>query len=150
MADSAELAPIIERFAQSECSWLSTVRPSGKVHASPVWHVWYEGCIYVVTMETAVKARNIQTNPSVYVAHPDPLDAIIMEGEARLVDEMMAPLVPLFLAKYEWDISADPEYQAIIEITPIKIMAWGSEGASNRRTWEGPDLRLDGIQVAVT
>lgn len=150
MADPTELASIIARFARSDCSWLSTVRPSGKVHASPVWHVWYEGCIYVVTMETAVKARNIQINPSVYVTHPDPIDAIIMEGEARLVDEMMAPLVPLFLAKYEWDISADSEYQAIIEITPIKIMAWGSEGASNRRTWEGADLRLDGIQVTYT
>lgn len=147
MADRAELGLIIARFAQSDCSWLSTVRPSGKVHASPVWHVWHKGCIYVVTMETAVKVRNIETNPYVYITHPDPLDVIIMEGEARLVTGMMDPLVPLFLAKYDWDISADPEYQAIMEITPTKIMAWGAEGASNRRSWEGEDLRLDDIQV---
>lgn len=145
MSDQADLTHIVERFAKSECSWLSTVRPSGKVHAAPVWHVWHEGRIYVVAMETAVKVRNIQSNPSVYITHPDPLDVIIMEGQAQIVPDMTESLTPVFLAKYDWDISADSEYQAIIEVKPTKIMTWGEAGANKRQTWEGAELKLSQI-----
>lgn len=142
MSEQTELQYVIERFAESDCSWLSTVRPSGKVHAAPVWHVWYEGAIYVVAMETAVKVRNIQANPSVFITHPDPLDVIIVEGFAELVSGMSNTLKPLFIAKYDWDIAADDEYQAIIQIRPTKIMTWGAEGAAEKQTWEGGTLRL--------
>ena len=83
-----ELASIIKRFAESECSWLSTVRPDARAHAVPIWHVWHRGRVYVVAMTTSVKVRNIASNPNVVVTHPNPLEAIILEGTARLVEGM--------------------------------------------------------------
>lgn len=133
------LETIIEKFAASECSWLGTVRPSGKPHTAPIWHVWYGGRVYVVAQMTAVKTRNIQANPFVTISYPDPMDVIIIEGEARLVEGLTAVLQPYFQQKYEWDIGSDGEYTAVIEITPTKIMAWNAD-AGKRQTWTGEEL----------
>jgi general stress protein 26 len=138
------LETVLDKFAKSECSWLVTVRPSGKPHSAPVWHVWHGGRIYVVAQETAVKTRNIQANPFVTITYPDPMDVIIIEGEARLVAGLTAVLQPHFQQKYEWDIASDEAYTAVIEITPTKLTAWGAAGAAVRQTWSGADLALLG------
>ncbi|MCL4266840.1 MAG: pyridoxamine 5'-phosphate oxidase family protein [Anaerolineae bacterium] len=138
MIDSM-LQSVIERFAASECSWLGTVRPSGKPHTAPIWHVWYEGRVYVVAQATAVKTRNIQANRFVTMTYPDPMDVIIIEGEARLVEGMTAVLRPQFQQKYDWDIVSDGEYTAVIEITPTKLMAWNAD-AAQRQTWTGEEI----------
>lgn len=139
MADS-NLETIIERFAESECSWLGTVRPSGKPHSAPVWHVWHGGRVYVVAQATAVKTRNIQANPFVTITHPDPMQVIIVEGKAQLAEGMIAALRPSFQAKYGWDIAADEGYTAVIEIIPTKLMAWGANGAAAMQTWPGEEI----------
>jgi general stress protein 26 len=136
-----ELAALVERFGDSECSWLSTARPDGGAHAAPIWHVWFEGRIYVVAMPTAVKVRNIQQDPRVVITHPDPLHVIIIEGDARLLTDMTERLRPFFKSKYDWDIATDTDYRAVIEITPTKIMTWGEEGAAHRRRWSGEKLK---------
>ena len=133
------LPMVIKKFADSECSWLGTVRPSGKPHSAPVWHVWHGGRVYVVAQETAVKTRNIQANPFVTVTYPDPMDVIIIEGEAQLVDGLTAVLQPHFQQKYDWDIASDGAYTAVIEITPTKIIAWNQD-AGKRQTWTGEEI----------
>ena len=122
------LRALLQRFAQADCSWLSTVRPGGRAHSTPIWHVWYRGRAYIVTTSGAVKTANILENPNVVVTHPDPVDALIIEGWATPAAKLEAQLQPLFKAKYDWDISSDTEYDTIIEITPTKLMAWGKYG----------------------
>lgn len=134
------LADTLERFATAECSWLTTVRPIGRPHAAPVWHIWTNGCVYVVTVPTAVKVENIRHNPHVVLTHPDPLSAIIIEGQAAFTDHLAGPLRPFFQQKYDWDIVADEDYQTIIEIAPLKVLAWGEEGAGQRRRWSGAEI----------
>lgn len=131
------LKTLVRRFADSECSWFSSVRPQIRAHSVPVWHVWRRGRAYVITTPNAVKAANISKNPSVVITHPDPLDPIIIEGWATLAPGAGNQLRPLFLNKYNWDISSDSEYQAIIEITPTKLMAWGKHGEGR---WAGDEV----------
>jgi hypothetical protein len=126
--DDPKLQAIIAHIAAAEYCWVASVRPDGRVHLAPIWHVWHEGQVFVVTQSKSVRARNIAHNPSVSVALPDPLNAVIMEGEARFSPGAQAELQPLFLAKYNWDIVTDHEYDAIIAVTPYKIMAWGGHG----------------------
>ncbi|HMQ51006.1 MAG TPA: gamma-glutamylcyclotransferase [Anaerolineae bacterium] len=128
------LLAVIKHFAEAECCWLSTVRPTEQAHSAPVWHVWQGGRIYVVTQPGSVKMRNISSNPSVVVTHPDPFNPIIIEGWATLAPDRLTDLRPLFLAKYSWDIATDQAYSAIIEITPTKVLAWGSHGEGR---WSG-------------
>jgi len=131
------LRTLVERFAVENCSWLSSVRPDGRVHTAPVWHVWTQGRVYVVTRPNAVKVKNIEANPSVVISHPDPLDPIIIEGWALEAEQMRAVLKALFQAKYNWDITTDTDYGVVLEISPTKLIAWGQYGAGR---WPGEEV----------
>ncbi len=131
------LQALVKRFADSDCMWLSCVRPDGRAHSSPIWQVWYQGRAYVVTKSEAVKTKNILYNPSVVMTHPDPVDPIIIEGWATLAPTLEANLQPLFKAKHDWDISTDREYNTIIEITPTRFIAWGKYGEGR---WPGEEV----------
>jgi general stress protein 26 len=126
--DDPILARLIEKFAQVEACWFSSTRPDGRAHLAPIWHVWYAGRAYVVTLATAVRTRNIASQPAVSLAHPDAVNALIIEGTARLAPEQKEAIAPLFKAKYNWEFASDNPYNTIIEVTPRKIMAWGSDG----------------------
>lgn len=138
----AETNPALERafekLAQTEACWFSSVRADGRAHLAPIWYVWHNRRIYVVTQAQSVRARNIQTHPAVCIALPDPMNVVIVEGEARPAPEAAAELQPLFSAKYNWDISADPDYTLVIEVIPRKLMVWGADG-EGRRQWEGAE-----------
>jgi general stress protein 26 len=115
-------------FAAAEAIWFSSTRGNGRAHLAPIWHVWHADRAYVVTQAQSVRARNIARHPRVSLSLPDPMNVLILEGTARLAPEDLASLRPLFHAKYNWDIATDQEYNAIIAVTPRKIMAWGSGG----------------------
>ncbi len=127
----------VQRFAEVECSWLSTVRPDGRAHSAPLWHVWYRGRVYVVTLSSAVKTANILENPGVVITHPDPVEPIIIEGWAILARGMGSRLQHLFQAKYDWDIDRSQDYDTIIEITPVNLLAWGKSGQGR---WPGVEV----------
>jgi hypothetical protein len=131
------LQALVRRFAEAECSWFSSVRPNGRAHAAPVWHVWHQGRVYVITTSMAIKTDNVQQNPNIVMTHPDPANPIIIEGWAALTPAARQSLQPLFAAKYNWDIQASPDYDAIIEIVPTKLMAWGKYGEGR---WSGSDI----------
>ncbi|MCB9139657.1 MAG: pyridoxamine 5'-phosphate oxidase family protein [Caldilineaceae bacterium] len=127
-ADDPVLAALLAKFADAPACWMSSVRPDGRVHLAPIWHVWHAGCAYVCTQSGSVRAANIAQNSSVSLALPDPMNVIIIEGEAGPAPEDAAALQPLFQAKFDWNISTDADYTLILRITPRKIMAWGDHG----------------------
>ena len=135
-----ELENVLTRFATSACSWLSTVRPDGRAHAAPIWHIWCNGRAYVVTTAEAVKVHNIELNPHVVITHPDPHHAIIIEGMAAVVSGMDLLLQPHFKKKYDWDIVTDEKYSTVIEIKPTRLIAWGEEGAGTRKRWGSGEI----------
>lgn len=131
------LRGLIDRFAQEPCCWLSSVRPDGRAHSAPIWHVWHQGRAYVVTRSNAVRAANIARNPSVVLTLPDPMNPLILEGWATQAESMRAALQPLFQTKYDWNIQTDAAYDVVIEITPTRLIAWGQSGEGK---WPGSDL----------
>lgn len=139
MQTESLLQQLLVSFAAAECCWFSSVRPDGRVHSAPVWHVWSNGRAYVVTTEGAVKVANIAGNPHVVVALPDPLNVFIMEGQARLNRDALAGVAPMFEAKYDWNPLTDAGYSVLIEVAPTRIMAWGAHGEGR---WTGPDVTL--------
>ena len=144
------LARLIRRFAENQCSWISTVRPDGRPHATPIWHVWRAGQAFIVTRTDAVKTTNIRHNPNVVITHTDARFPVIIEGRASFAPEAEEALRPLFLAKYDWDISTDADYDTIIAITPQKIIAWAEEAGQRwQKSWSGKELmELDEIDVS--
>ncbi len=128
------LQRLVEKFAQEPCCWFSSVRPDGRAHSAPIWHVWHQGRAYVVTRAKAVRTINIASNPSVTLTHPDPMNVLILEGWATQAEHMREPLRPLFQSKYNWDIVTDTDYNVVIEVTPTRLIAWGSHGEGK---WPG-------------
>ncbi len=124
----ATLPRLLAKFAQAEACWFSSTRPDGRAHLAPIWHVWHDGRAFVVTQPTSVRARNIARHPYVSLALPDPMNALIIEGTAHPAPQRLDKLQPLFMAKYNWDISTDEDYKLILEIVPRKLMAWGNHG----------------------
>jgi hypothetical protein len=132
------LQALLQRFAQAQCSWLTTVRPDGRPHSAPVWHVWRQGRAYVITTAGAVKTGNTRRNPNIVITLPDPMNPLIIEGQAGHVNTIRPTLRPLFQAKYDWDIETSPEYDTILEITPTRLIAWGQHGEGR---WTGKELQ---------
>jgi general stress protein 26 len=126
--DDPVLARLIDKFATAEACWFSSTRADGRAHLAPIWHVWHEGRIYVVTQATAVRTRNIAHQPAVSLSLPDPVNVLIIEGTARENAAQKDALNPLFKEKYKWEFTKDNPYNVIIEVTPTKIMAWGADG----------------------
>ena len=44
--------------------WLSTVRPDGRPHVTPLMSVWLEGALYFCTGPDERKAKNLVRNPT--------------------------------------------------------------------------------------
>ena len=128
LPDDPKLQAIISLIAAAECCWFSSVRPDGRAHLAPIWHVWHADQLFVVTQGKSVRARNILHNAWVSAALPDPLNPVIVEGSAAYAPDAKTVLQPLFQAKYSWDIMTDHEYDTVIAVTPHRIMTWGSHG----------------------
>ena len=51
-----------EELAGAEVYWLSTVRPDGRPHVTPLLGIWLEGALYFCTGPNERKAKNLSAN----------------------------------------------------------------------------------------
>jgi general stress protein 26 len=99
-----------ERLARAELYWISTVRPDGRPHVTPLIAVWADGALCFCTGEAERKARNLAANPHVVLttgsnSMGDGLD-LVVEGKAvNVTDEVrLRRLADAWVEKYgeEW------------------------------------------------
>ena len=110
------------RLAREANVWLATVRANQTPHLVPVWFVWLDDKAYICTGKNSVKARNIAANPRVVLALEQGNDPVVIEGDARILDKVPNAVAENFLQKYEWNINTDRTYDAVIEITPRRVV----------------------------
>src|SRR5262245_26617137 len=97
-----------ERLAQAEVCWLTTVRPDGRPHVTPLIAVWLDGALCFSTGETERKARNLVGNPHCVLttgcnALNEGLDLVLEGDAARVRDEaQLQRLADSFAAEYNW------------------------------------------------
>jgi general stress protein 26 len=97
-------------LAATELSWLTTVRPDGRPHSTPLITVWHDEAVHFCTGPEERKHRNLAANPYVVLAvGPNAYSAgldVVLEGKAiRVVDsETLEKLAAAWVAKYgeEW------------------------------------------------
>jgi general stress protein 26 len=133
------LRSLLDLLTACRFSWFSSVRPDGRPHSVPVWHVVHNGRMYVATKLRSVKAANVRANPNVSLAAwlDVPEAGLIVEGQARLAPELRGRVSPSFEQKYEWNIREDEEHDALIEVEPAKLIAWGEYGEGR---WSGREI----------
>jgi hypothetical protein len=95
---------------RAELYWVSTVRPDGRPHVTPLIGVWFEDALCFCTGEQERKARNLAQNPHcVLTTGRNTMDEgldLVLEGEAVGVhdDARLRALADAYVAKYgdEW------------------------------------------------
>jgi Pyridoxamine 5'-phosphate oxidase len=88
------------QLERAEVSWLSTVRPDGRPHVTPMVSVWLNGALYFSTGPTERKAKNLAKNSHCIITTgcnvlSEGLD-VVVEGEAAMVKDK----ADTFAAKY--------------------------------------------------
>ena len=78
-----------QTLEQAEVYWISTVRPDGRPHVTPMVGAWLEGALYFTTGPSERKAQNLEQNAHCVVTTgcnrmSEALD-VIVEGDAVVV-----------------------------------------------------------------
>ncbi|MFF6977112.1 pyridoxamine 5'-phosphate oxidase family protein [Streptomyces sp. NPDC008343] len=93
-------------LAEAELFWISTVRPDGRPHVTPLPAVWSQGALHFCTGPEERKARNLAGNPHLVLTTGtnrwDKGYDLVVEGEAvRITDEArLRELAAAWEAKY--------------------------------------------------
>jgi hypothetical protein len=105
--------------------WFATTRRDGRPHLVPIWFAFVDGRFYVCTTHASVKVRNIRAGSAVTVALERGDQPVIAEGTARVLHRPYPALVAdEFARKFDWDLDAEPEYDALVEMTPTRWLRW--------------------------
>jgi hypothetical protein len=100
-----------EQITAAETFWISTVRPDGRPHVTPLIAVWHDDALWFATGPEERKALNLASNPAVVLTtgQSDLADGaldIALEGTAEQVtdDAELQPIATAFATKYGRDI----------------------------------------------
>lgn len=109
-----------ERLRTEPNIWLSTTRPDGRPHLTPVWFVWTLERLWVGTTPGAVKVRNLAANPAVALALESGNQPVVAEGTAVLhagAASLPIAVVEAFRRKYDWALADEAGGVTMIEVT---------------------------------
>jgi PPOX class probable F420-dependent enzyme len=146
-AEAETLRRVLPMLGTEPVVWLSTVRPDGLPHIVPTWFWWDGRALRVFSKPTAVKVRNLRSNPRLMVAlgHPED-DFAVALIEARAICEPGQGAIPgEFFAKYAAALAAagmDPgtfraTYTQAIRIVPARFLPWRGRGAGHETSCSG-------------
>lgn len=82
----------LEHAVTAETWWLSTVRPDGRPHVTPLIAVWHRDALWFTTGPEERKAKNLERNPSCVLttgcgAMADGALDVVLEGAAEQVTD---------------------------------------------------------------
>jgi hypothetical protein len=144
----------------AELFWLSTVRPEGRPHVTPLLAVWLDGSMFFCTGPTERKARNIAANPQcVLTTGSDSWNEgfdVVVEGDAVRVtdDARLVRIAEEYVAKYgnAWRFGVrdgafyhdpdslrgdDPGQALVYEVAPATVFGFG-KGEFSQTRWSFP------------
>ena len=129
----------------AEIFWLSTVRPDGRPHVTPLIAVWHDGALHFATGPEEQKAKNLAQNPHcALITGCNALNAgldLIVAGDAVLVTDeaRLHRLAELYDTKYGWHnevqdgaFSGEAGRGLVYAVAPATAFAFGRETAFGR------------------
>ena len=127
-----------ELIGQPIISFVTTIRPDGTPHVTPVWHLVDGDEVVIAVARETVKARNVQANPQVALcvaANQRPQPWVLINGTARLSEERVEEIVRTVSYHYLGEEEGGPYVEDILQmldfvimrITPDRIIAFDGE-----------------------
>jgi hypothetical protein len=138
-----------ERLERAEVYWLSTVRPDGRPHATPLVSVWLDGALYFASGPEERKARNLANNPHCVITTGcnvlEGLD-IVVEGDAVVVGDeaRLRCVADRYASKYgppfqftvrDGDFYGEGGVAVVYELTPVKAFGFGKGESFSQTRW---------------
>jgi hypothetical protein len=150
-SDAAPLIPwagVRDRFAGADVYWLSTVRPDGGPHVTPLISVWLDGAPHVCAGAHERKAKNLAENARCVLttgcnAITEGMDVVIEGTAERAVDaSTLARLADAFNEKYDWGFRAagatlaDERGEALVwRLRPVTAFAFAKGEPFSQTRW---------------
>lgn len=137
------------QLGSAEIFWLSTVRPDGRPHVTPLLAVWLDDALHFCTGQEERKRRNLAANDRCILTtgcnrYGEGLD-VIVEGRAERVTDvaMLQSLAAAWEAKYGSDWRFDVKDGAfasagheawVYRVAPVTAFGYqrGDEGSQTR------------------
>lgn len=141
-------AAALPRLEQAEVYWLSTVRPDGRPHVTPLIAIWLDGTLYFCTGPSERKAKNLAHNAHCVITTgcnslSEVLD-LVVEGEAAQVSDetRLQRLADLYAAKYDWPFTVrdgafygDGGRALVFAVTPTTAFGFGKGEPFSQTRW---------------
>ncbi len=147
-----------ERLETAEVYWISTVRPDGRPHVTPLLSVWLDGALYFCTGSDERKAKNLVRNPRCTLttgcnALGEGFDVVVEGDAARMTDdEGLRRVADAYLSKYgdDWRFAVrdgafyhdpgslreeDPGAAWVSEVSPKKVFGFGKGETFSQTCW---------------
>jgi len=132
-------ADVYAALRDAELFWISTVRPEGRPHVTPLPAVWHDIALYLCTGPEEQKAVNLRANPHCVLTTgtnhwKSGLDVVVEGGATRVTEvKLLGDLAERWLDKYKGDWRFDVRDGAfyhdagiahVFEVRPSKILAF--------------------------
>ncbi|MET7647320.1 pyridoxamine 5'-phosphate oxidase family protein [Streptomyces sp. NPDC005426] len=138
-------------LSEAELYWLSTVRPDGRPHVTPLIGVWWQGALHFCTGPEERKARNLAANDEVVLttgcnSWSEGLD-VVVEGRAeRVTDEgRLTALAEAWKSKYgeEWHfdvtdgafVGSLDNRAEVFAVSPRTVFGFGKGAPFTQTRW---------------
>jgi len=114
--------------------WFATVHPEQKPHIVPVWFLWDQDAVYILSQPGAQKVKNLLANPKCSLAVDDSENGhqpVAMDGIASLEPAMLSEeLLDRYFVKYREMLAAMnwtadrmvSEYSRVIRVMPTRFL----------------------------
>ncbi len=160
-ATATDWATAEARLAAAEQFWISTVRPDGRPHVTPLPAVWSAGALYFCTGPEERKARNLDGNPQVVLTTgtstwDQGYDLVVEGAAARVTDEdRLRELAAAWEAKYggfwRFDVRDGAfhhgsGYAYVFAVAPRTVFGFGKGSRSARRGGGSGDAPDKGVK----
>jgi general stress protein 26 len=137
-------------LTEAELFWISTVRPDGRPHVTPLIAVWTDGALHFCTGPEEHKALNLAENPRVVLTTGtntwDKGYDLVVEGEAVRVtdDDRLRELAATWEGKYgaAWHFEVrdghfhhGPGHAVVFAVAPHRVFGFGKGEPFSQTRW---------------
>ncbi|WP_371628958.1 pyridoxamine 5'-phosphate oxidase family protein [Streptomyces sp. NBC_00341] len=150
-AEPARWADAREILSGAELYWLTTVRPDGRPHVTPLIGVWSQGALYFSTGAEERKGRNLAANAEVVLTTgantwTEGFD-VVLEGRAERVTDaaLLTALAQAWEAKYgkfwHFDVAdgmfvgAQGNRAEVFAVSPRTVFGFGKGERFTQTRW---------------
>lgn len=128
-------------LANAELYWISTVRPDGRPHVTPLVGIWHDGAAYFTTGPGERKEMNLEANPNcVFTTGSNAWAAgfdVVVEGQARRTEDetLLSTIADAYRDKYRdaWSFQVNDGAffhdeggrSLVFEIRPVTVFGFG-------------------------